>query len=153
MKRLIIFSFLLLGFVCDAQIKEVTLPDLLKIKFQEQFPKATNVKWSKFYRGKDHSEMRYETEFLNDDTMYMVSYDKNGEVKALEKSILAGSLSPKIKDYIRGYFQSYKLKEATEIYTEEGKEFYNVGIKRDDNKYLVLVFNKEGNFLYKEELK
>lgn len=83
----------------------------------------------------------------------MVSYDKNGVIKALEKSILVGSLSPKIKDYVRGYFQSYKLKEATEIYTEEGKEFFNVGIKRNETDYLVLVFNKEGDFLYKEELK
>ncbi|MDK2771128.1 MAG: hypothetical protein KYX68_02690 [Flavobacterium sp.] len=153
MKRIFIFSFLLLSFISNAQVKEVTLPDLLKIKFQEQFSNATDVKWSKFYRGKDNEEVRYEAEFFNNDTKYMVSYDKNGVIKALEKSILVGSLSPKIKDYVRGYFQSYKLKEATEIYTEEGKEFFNVGIKRNETDYLVLVFNKEGDFLYKEELK
>ena len=33
MKRIFIFSFLLLSFISNAQVKEVTLPDLLKIKF------------------------------------------------------------------------------------------------------------------------
>lgn len=150
MKRLLLL-FLLNASLFFAQEK-VTVSDLVKLKFDNQFPNSLNERWSKFYRGYDNEEVRYEVDFDFNSKHYLVSYDKNAVIKAIQESVAITDLLSTIKEFIHSQYAGFSINKASKVTEEEGKVFYNVGIATEKD-YLVLVFNHEGYYLYKSILK
>ena len=134
------------SFISYAQEK-INVPPLLQLKFEKEFKEATDVSWSMFYRGKYRDQLRFEVEFLKGNSKYLVSYDKEGVVKAVEKSIPINSLHKAIVDYLKRNYPTFEINEASTITKENGTKYYNVGIS-DSAHFFVLVFNKTGDFLY-----
>lgn len=126
---------------------KINAPQILKLKFENEFKGASDVSWSLFYRGKFRDQLRYEVEFLKGNTKYLVSYDKEGNIRAIEKSIAINSLSKPILDYLKRKYLTFNINEASLIKKDDGDEFYNIGVS-DTKEFFVLVFNKAGDFLY-----
>ncbi len=146
MRKIILFFALCVSFMTYAQDK-INAPQILKLKFENEFKGASDVSWSLFYRGKFRDQLRYEVEFLKGNTKYLVSYDKEGNIRAIEKSIAINSLSEPILDYLKRKYPTFNINEASIIKKDDGDEFYNIGVS-DSKEFFVLVFNKAGDFLY-----
>ena len=86
-------------------------------------------------------------EFLKGNTKYLVSYDKEGNIRAIEKSIAINSLNETILDYLKRKYPTFNINEASIIKKDDGDEFYNIGVS-DSKEFFVLVFTKAGDFLY-----
>ena len=145
MKKLFILLFL--GTILSVHSQEkLNLPIIVSENFQKQFSEVKNVGWSMFYRGKYNNDLRYEAEFLRGNSKYLVSYTKDGFVKAIQKSMPIGMLSEAIQVYIKENYPTFNTAEASVIVNAEEKSYYNVAIASEEN-YFILVFNKEGTFL------
>ncbi|MBF04790.1 MAG: hypothetical protein CMP76_16030 [Flavobacterium sp.] len=127
--------------------EQINAPKILELKFEQEFKGATDVSWSLFYRGKFRDQLRYEVEFLKGNTKYLVSYDKEGNIRAIEKSIAINSLNKPILDYLKREYPTFDINEASIIKKDDGEEFYNIGVS-DSKEFFVLVFTKAGDFLY-----
>lgn len=146
MRKIVLIFVLCLSFMTFAQ-EQINAPKILELKFEQEFKGATDVSWSLFYRGKFRDQLRYEVEFLKGNAKYLVSYDKEGNIRAIEKSIAINSLSAPILDYLKRKYTTFNINEASIIKKDDGDEFFNVGIS-DAKEFFVLVFNKSGDFLY-----
>ena len=146
MRKIILIFALCVSFMTYAQDK-INAPQILKQKFENEFKGAIDVSWSLFYRGKFRDQLRYEVEFLKGNTKYLVSYDKEGNIRAIEKSIAINSLNKTILGYLERNYPTFNINEASIITKDNGEAFFNVGIS-DAKEFFVLVFNKSGDFLY-----
>ncbi|NHN24368.1 hypothetical protein FIA58_001660 [Flavobacterium jejuense] len=146
MRKIILSLVMCVSFISYAQEK-ISVPPHLKLNFEKEFKGAKDVSWSMFYRGKYRDQLRFEVEFLQGNSKYLVSYDKEDKIKAIEKSIAISSLKVPILEYLKRKYPTFEVNEASKITKDNGTEFYNVGIADSDN-FFVLVFNDVGDFLY-----
>jgi len=146
MRKIVLIFVLCLSFMTIAQ-EQINAPKILELKFEQEFKGATDVSWSLFYRGKFRDQLRYEVEFLKGNTKYLVSYDKEGNIRAIEKSIAINSLNKAILGYLERNYPTFNINEASIIKKDDGDDFFNIGIS-DAKEFFVLVFNKNGDFLY-----
>lgn len=137
--------FLLLSGLVFAQDPQVKVPDEVKSSFVKQFPNAHNALWKTDFR--EANDQRYEVTFYSNPAHYMVSYDKVGTVKAIEKSLSPEQLLQPIKDYLQKNYPTMKISEASEVVTEQKAKTFEVGLVENKN-FLVAVFDPSGAFLF-----
>jgi len=127
--------------------EKIEIPIIVNSNFEKEFKDVVDLNWSILFRGKLNKELRFEAEFLNGNSKYLVSYAKDGSVKAIQKSISINSLNENISTYLKDNYPTFELNEASFIIKEDEKIFYNVGISNASD-FFILVFNEKGTFLF-----
>lgn len=146
MKKILTILILCVTFLTNAQEK-LTIPEIVEANFNIEFKDIKDVNWSIFYRGKNNNDLRFEAEFLDGNSRFLISYSNDGVIKAIQKSMAVSSLSDKIKKYLVDYYSTYQVNEASLIVKQGEKTYYNVGVSGTSN-YFILVFDGDGNYLY-----
>lgn len=151
MKKLIVVLLCSIGvYAQNAQKNNFELPIEVSSAFRMAFPKVTNPVWKIKFRldnDIDNREMRYESSFNVNDTNFLVSYDKDGNMKVVEKSIKSYEVLPAITDYLTKNYPNFKMIEASEVVDSNQNKTYQIGMLFD-TKFEVGVFDKTGYFLY-----
>lgn len=146
MKKILIILILCSTFLTNAQEK-ITLPEIVETNFKKEFKDIKDVNWSIFYRGKNNNDLRFEAEFINGNSRFLISYSDDGAIKAIQKSMAISSLKDKIKKYLVDKYPAYQVNEASLIVKQDQKTYYNVGVS-DATNYFILVFDEAGNYMY-----
>ncbi|MCF6405975.1 hypothetical protein L3C95_23950 [Chitinophaga filiformis] len=124
MKHLILF--LLMGTAVSAYAQKadqpVTVPAPVTKSFQQQYPKATGVKW----KMKDN---QYKAEFEKHD----VWYDATGKVVKQKEDIKEADLPATVKQAVQQQFAGYKIHDADK-HTEGSAVTYKLELKNDTEK-------------------
>lgn len=152
MRRLILFFTLFLTIISFSQDKKVNVPDLLKIKFNEEFKNAINPTWSKVYRGELDTEARYEVAFYMDNSRYLVSYNNDGNIRVIARSLSLEKVKKESLLYIKNMYPKAIIVASTQKIKEDNKVFYEITIS-NRGEYLELLFSEDGSFLEKKILK
>lgn len=116
--------------------------------FNQEFPKAKKVNWNRVYRSLDNSSQeRFEVTFKMNKSNYLVSYIKDGTIKAIEKSLKPSQVPNAIINYLQTNYPTFVIKEASEVAMENGDKNIEVGL-RDDSTFTVAVFDKNNDFMF-----
>jgi outer membrane protein OmpA-like peptidoglycan-associated protein len=139
MKHLILF--LLMGTAVSAYAQKsdqpVNVPAAVTKSFQQQYPKATGVKW----KMKDNE---YKAEFEKHD----VWYDATGKVVKQKEDIKDADLPAVIKQAVQQQFAGYKIHDADK-HTTGTAVTYKLELKKDTEKRDV-TFSADGKVLKNE---
>jgi len=146
MRKSITILILCFTFLTNAQEK-ITLPEIVETNFKKEFKDIKDVNWSIFYRGKNNNDLRFEAEFIDGNSRFLISYSDDGSIKAIQKSMAISLLNDKIKKYLEDKYPNYQVNEASLIVKQDQKTYYSVGVSSETN-YFILVFDGNGNYLY-----
>lgn len=152
MKRIMLFLFLLFSTLAISQDRDLDVPDLLKIKFNEEFKNVVRPEWSKVYRGELNHEARYEVTFYMDNSKYLVSYNNDGNIRVIERSLGLNEVKDDSLKYLKNFYPTYAIIGVTQLVKEDQKVFYEIVIT-NRIEYFELLFSKDGSFLEKRQLK
>lgn len=131
-------AILLVTTVCASaqeKSKSVMPAPAAKAGFQQQFPKATKVKWEKEKDG-------YEVNFMDRGTEMSALIDLKGALKETESSIAAAELPAAVRTYIQAHYKGQNVKEAAKIKSADGTVTYEAEVNKSD-----LIFDAAGKFL------
>lgn len=149
MKKLILIFTLFFTIANFSQDNKLNVPDLLKIKFNDEFKNAINPKWSKVYRGELDYEVRYEVSFFMDDSRYLVSYNNDGNIRVIARTLSKEEVKKETLNYIKNFYPNSKIIYVVQKIKEDGKVFYKITIS-NKMQYLELLFSEDGSFLEKK---
>jgi len=136
MKRLIFTLLMGAAFSSYAQKSEqpVSVPAAVTKSFQQQFPKATGVKW----KAKDN---QYKAEFEKHD----VWYDAAGKLVKQKEDIKEADLPAAIKQAVQQQFAGYTIHDADK-HTAGTTVTYKVELKKKPEERKV-TFSADGKVL------
>ncbi len=115
------------------------VPSQVLNDFKAKFAAAKKVNWEK---DKEHIKVV----FLNDETKMKAEY-LNNSWKKTEYEFKAEYTPQKIKDYVKQYYNLYKIKEVVFSDNYLGERLYEVKIEKKKKDKLVLIFDISSNFL------
>lgn len=149
MKKIIFFFlFTIFAFSQNNNGVDFDLPSEVSSAFSQQFPSAKRINWNRVYRSLDNSSQeRFEVTFRMNKSNYLVSYIKDGTVKAIEKSLKLSQLPSQILNYLQSNYPTFVIKEASEVALENGDKNIEVGL-RDDSTFTVAVFDENYDFMF-----
>ncbi len=142
-KVILIASFV---FACLANtafgqdIPQNRVPSLIVNKFQQSFPKASDVEWE--LDGENY-KVEFETGLLGTD--HNVWYDKTGKLVRHKEEISQSDLPQKVLVKINSDFSSYRIDDVKKI-TEGSKVTYTLELKNFTEEWKV-AFDSEGTVL------
>lgn len=143
-----LFSFFAFSQNNNANGIDFDMPAEVSNAFNQQFPNAKKVNWNRVYRSLDNSSQeRFEVTFKMNKSNYLVSYIKDGTVKAIEKSLKPSQLPDQILSYLQTNYPTFKIQEASEVALENGDTNIEIGLQ-DDAGFSVAVFDKNNDFLF-----
>ncbi len=145
MKKVIIASFfgtfLLAGTLFAQDIPQSSVPSVVLNKFQQTFPKATDVEW-------EMSAGKYKVDFeTGAGTDHEAYYDKTGKLTRHKEDISKGSLPAKVLEKLKSAYGSYRVEDVDKI-TEGTKVTYSMELKSSTEEWKI-TFDKLGNVLSK----
>jgi hypothetical protein len=136
MKSAIFFiTALFLSFSLYGQ--EVKVPIKVKNVFEKLYPKTSDVKWGK----EGHSG--YEAGFKKEGKNISVVFDKSGNVKESETSIMITELPKPIAPYIEKKHAGFIITGAYKIIDDKGKMTFETEITKDKVSK-ELIFDQDG---------
>jgi hypothetical protein len=145
-----IFLLFALSAFAFVQAQKIVPPAEVSAAFEKEFPKM-KPNWTQEFTGDDHSEIRYEAQFTAaNNTNKVAAFDKLGNLKAVETGLQLGQLPTGAFHYIRKKFSLETIKEASEVIDNDKNKTYEIGIE-SNQKFYVLVFDKDGNFVTQNE--
>ncbi len=119
------------------------VPDSIKAKFATMYPKVSLTKWEK--EGNN-----FEAAYTDGSVKKTIVLDANGQPLQTETTIDPAALPPSVSSYIASHYATYKVHEAASIVSASNVQSYEVGCV-DGSKDVELTFDKDGNFLKREE--
>lgn len=136
----------ILSFVATAAIAiggctsahNVQVPADVQTRFASQYPGVTVKHWAK--EGNN-----YEAKYMDGSVRKTVVLDPSGQVVQTETRIETSALPASVMTYINANYGGAKV-HASSITSASGVQTYEVNVKDTD-----LIFDKDGNFLSKEE--
>lgn len=139
MKHLILILLMgtALGSYAQKTDQPVSVPAAVTKSFQQQYPKATGVKW----KLKDN---QYKAEFEKHD----VWYDATGKLVKQKEDIKDADLPATIKQAVQQQFAGYKIHDADK-HTAGTTTTYKLELKKDTEKRDV-TFAADGKVLKNE---
>lgn len=147
-----LFLLLLFSFLAISQNKSLDVPDLLKIKFNEEFKNVVSPEWSKVYRGELNHEARYEVTFYMDNSKYLVSYNNDGNIRVIARTLSLEEVKKESLKYIKNFYPNSVIINSIEKIKEDNKVFYEITIL-NRGEYLELTFSQDGSYIDKKVLK
>ena len=141
MKKLILL-FVAILFSVSAFSQKLAVSDVppqVLNDFKAKFAAAKKVNWEK---DKEHIKVV----FLNDETKMKAEY-LNNSWKKTEYEFKAEYTPQKIKDYVKQYYNLYKIKEVVFSDNNLGERLYEVKIEKKKKDKLVLIIDISSNLL------
>ena len=151
MKKYIITSLLLIVFQFSTVLaqesthrkSEKNVPILVEQTFKEKFPNKEAV-WFSQYQGRYNDKLVYEARFMFDNRYSAAIYTAEATLIAFTATITAAEVPQKAIDYMKINYPQQPVSEAGMV--SRGQEStIELGIYIN-NRFTVVVFDKEGNF-------
>jgi hypothetical protein len=141
MKKInLVFAAILFSVSAFSQKLAVSdVPPQIVNDFKAKFAAAKKVNWEK---DKDLIKV----EFLNDETKMKVEY-LNNAWKKTNYDFKIEYTPQKIKDYVKQYYNLYKIKQVVFSDNNMGERLYEVKIEKKKKDKLLLIFDISSNFL------
>lgn len=117
---------------------DVTPPELLRKKFNADFPKATDVEW-------EVAENIYEVEFDISFTDYKALYDEKGNLLMYMTDIPKSKIPAIVMNAFNGKYPKYKIDDVDKI-TAGKHVYYEIEGERGDLDIKAL-FKDDGTFI------
>lgn len=128
------------AFAQDIPVSQV--PSVVSNKFQQTFPKASDVEWE--LEGEKY-KVEFETGIPSYD--HDVWFDQSGKIIRHKEEISKKELPEKVQAKIRSDFDGYRVDDATKI-VDDGKTSYTLELKSAAEEWKV-AFDADGNVLSK----
>ena len=152
MKKLIQLSFVLVLFQFANLFAqnlippkpESNVPIIVAQNFETKFPKKDPV-WFSQFQGRYDNKMVFEARFLFDKRYSTAVYNREGDMIAFTATIENSEIPEKALTYMKEHYPYQTITEAGIV--DRGKEStIELGIYIN-NRFTVVVFDKEGNFI------
>lgn len=140
--KLIVIAFLAISINACAQ--KVNVTEKVKTAFEQKFPNAQKVKWSK------ENETEWEAEFRFKGEEYSANFTTDGVWKETEHEIETSAIPVNVKQTLDAEFAGYKIEEAEISETAEGS-VYEFALEKDE-KDMEVAISPEG-MVKKKEMK
>ena len=141
--KLIVIAFLAISINACAQ--KVNVTEKVKTAFEQKFPNAQKVKWSK------ENETEWEAEFRFKGEEYSANFTSDGVWKETEHEIETSAIPVNVKQTLDAEFAGYKIEEAEISETAEGS-VYEFALEKDEQDMEVAI-SPEGMVKKKEVIK
>lgn len=138
--KLIVIAFLAISINACAQ--KVNVTEKVKTAFEQKFPNAQKVKWSK------ENETEWEAEFRFKGEEYSANFTSDGVWKETEHEIETSAIPVNVKQTLETEFAGYKIEEAEISETAEGS-VYEFALEKDEQDMEVAI-SPEGMVKKKE---
>jgi hypothetical protein len=141
MKKYLILCCCLVGFLlsCSSSGEKVSVPEVVKTKFETLYPNAANTKW-------EMEDGSYEASFKQNNIESSVTFSADGNIIQSETVIDVAQLPQPVLDYLASQFGNQKIKEAEKITDDKGMVTFEAEIGETD-----YLFDANGQFIGKEE--
>ena len=144
MKKISGINTLCLLILVGCSQKKIEAPTAVKTSFEELFPTATDVKWSK------ESDTEFEAEFKVGDVQKSSNFDSTGKWLVTETEIKISDLPASVQSAINNEFSGYSIEEAEAVETAEAGMFFEVALEKGESSLEVQI-SADGQVLKKEE--
>lgn len=138
--KLIVIAFLAISINACAQNGNVS--EKVKTAFEQKFPNAQKVKWSK------ENETEWEAEFRFKGEEYSANFTSDGVWKETEYEIETSAIPVNVKQTLDTEFAGYKIEEAEISETAEGS-VYEFALEKAKTKIETAV-SPNGKIVKKE---
>lgn len=123
---------------------ESSVPIIVAQKFESKFPKKDPV-WFSQFQGRYDNKMVYEARFMFDNRYSAAIYNRDGDMIAFTATISNSEIPEKALNYMKEHYPYQSITEAGIV--DRGKEStIELGIYIN-NRFTIVVFDKEGNFI------
>jgi len=128
--KLIVIAFMAISINACAQ--KVNVTEKVKTAFEQKFPNAQKIKWSK------ENETEWEAEFRFKGEEYSANFTSDGVWKETEHEIETSAIPVNVKQTLDAEFAGYKIEEAEISETAEGS-VYEFAIEKKEQKMEVAI--------------
>lgn len=119
---------------CNAQsIKEADVPQAAMSQFQQKFPDAKKVEWSK------ESANEIEAEFKMNGQEMSANFSNTGEWLETETEIKEKDLPEAVKNTLKSQFADYDIEESEQVSTPEQSKAYEVELEKGETTLDVML--------------
>jgi hypothetical protein len=137
-----IFIFVTLVISQTFAQKAAQVPEQVKNSFSQNFPKASNVKWSK------ENENEWEAEFKQEGKEFSANFKSDGTWLETEQEIAKSDIPNAVKNTLDSQFAGYKIEEAEISKSAEGS-VYEFELEKGESNMEVAI-SAEGKVVKKE---
>ncbi len=119
---------------CNAQsMKDADVPQAVISQFQQKFPDAKKVEWSK------ESATEMEAEFKMNGEEMSANFSNTGEWLETETEMKEKDLPEAVKNALKSQFADYKVEESEKVATPQQSEAYEVEIEKGETTLDVML--------------
>jgi hypothetical protein len=152
MKKFITLSFVVFTFsISNLFAQDLTpskpeknIPVLVAQLFQSTYPEKEPV-WFSQYQGRYDEQLVYEARFIFDNRYSSAVYNREGRLVAFAATIEASEIPQKAIDYMKNNYADRGVTEAM-LVSRGTESTIELGVYIN-NRFTVLVFDKDGNFI------
>ena len=124
-------------------IREADVPQAVMSQFQQKFPDAKSVEWSK------ESASELEAEFKMNGEEMSANFSNTGEWLETETEIKEKDLPEAVKNTLTSQYADYKVEESEQVSTPEQSKAYEVEIEKGETT-LEVVLDPSGKVVKQE---
>jgi len=132
-------------FIIFIGCEQIKVPEVVENAFNQQFPKAKSVKWSK------ESVSDYEAEFKLDGEVISANYNEDGTWLETEKEIEPNELPDPVLKTLRQHYGDYKIKETSHLDEPSQSNLYETELKKGDEA-IEIVCDNSGKIISKKNI-
>jgi hypothetical protein len=153
MKKFITLSIVLIAFSLNSLFAqdmttrkpERNVPIAVAEAFKSKYSQSDPV-WFSQYQGRYNDQLVYEARFIFDNRYSSAIYDRAGIMIAFAATIEASEIPAKAIIYMKNNYTDRGVTEAMLVTRREKETSIELGIYIN-NRFTIVVFDKEGNFI------
>ncbi|WP_289660927.1 hypothetical protein [Flavobacterium panacagri] len=151
MRTIILFSIFIYSSWAAGQGASIVPPDIVISTFEKQYPKKKAI-WNVEYSGKN-DDIIFEAKFSQPPKLVAYAqYDENGIFKVYKVQTPLLKLVKKAQVYLKTNYPVKSVKQVFSVVDNVDKKRYEVGVIKD-SKFYNLIFDQDGEFLKKVQIK
>lgn len=124
---------------------EKNVPIIVAEAFQTKFSKMEPV-WFTQFQGRYNDKLVYEARFIFDKRYSSAVYNRDGTLIAFAATIEANEIPQKAIDYMKKNYTDRGITDAMMVTRGEKEVTFELGLFIS-NRFTVVVFDKEGNYI------
>lgn len=153
MKKLITLSLVLFAFSMSNLFAqdltpskpEKNVPIMVAQAFETQYPQKDPV-WFSQYQGRYNEQLVYEARFIFDNRYSSAVYNRDARLIAFAATIEASEIPVKAVEYMKNNYTDRGVTDAMLVTRGAKETSIELGIYIN-NRFTIVVFDKEGNFI------
>ncbi len=141
-------------------VRTVEVTPVIKTKFEQKYPKATNVQWTKYEPvanmdfdwdmagWQTMDSMDYAAKYTIDNTDYWTWYTPEGEWIATVSTINVEGVPDAVNKTLRSQFEGYTVTSVTQE-NDKNRTAYEIKMEKGEDKMKALI-DEKGNLMKKK---